>query len=127
MKQKRWHTLKEKKKKRIKSKALENLDAFEKEEAVTVAIEKAFDVRDKAKDDDKDSREILNPFPVFIFNAKKKDVEVKAKPSKSRVTGASKNRRKGMASTQSNSLVKYFTISRAATATKTGFKADDHI
>ena len=118
--------MKEKKKKRIKSKALENLDAFEKEETVTVAIEKAFDVRDKAKDDDKDSRETSNPFPVFIFNARKKDVEVKAKPSKSRVTGASKNRRKGMASTQSNSLVKYFTISRGD-SNQTGFKADNHI
>ena len=98
-KQKRWHNLKEKKKK--KSRAFEKLDTIEtKEDVRPQAIDNAVD-QDNTKTDDKNNRE-RDPFPVFIFNATRKNVTVEVKSRKSR------NKRKGTNSIQTNKILGYF-------------------
>ena len=98
-KQKRWHNLKEKKKK--KSRAFEKLDTIEtKEDVRPQAIDNAVD-QDNTKTDDKNTRE-RDPFPVFIFNATRKNVTVEVKSRKSR------NKRKGTNSIQTNKILGYF-------------------
>ena len=101
-KQKRWHNLKEKKRK--KTKAIEKLDHFEnREKNVTAqAIENASNNQENANDDDENIREI-NPFPVFVFNATNKNVKVVTK---------TRARRKGITSNQKNNIFNYFTTSR---------------
>ena len=64
----------------------------------------------------------FNPFPVFVFNATKKNVKVE---NKTRIYEATKSRRKGKASNQKNNLFNYFTISRGSNSNQTGFKADN--
>ena len=53
------------------------------------------------KTDDKNTRE-RDPFPVFIFNATRKNVTVEVKSRKSR------NKRKGTNSIQTNKILGYF-------------------
>ena len=56
-KQKRWHNLKEKKRKNVKG--FENLETLEtKKNVVAQAIEKASNDQDNARDEDKEIREI---------------------------------------------------------------------
>ena len=117
---KRWHSLKSKKRK--KTKDFDNLEALEtKENVATQAIDNTSNYLDKAKDNDEEIREI-NPFPVFVFNATKKNVKVE---NKTRIYDATKSRRKGKASNQKNNLFNYFTISRGSNSNQTGFKADN--
>ena len=118
-KQKRWHNLKEKKRKNVKG--FENLETLEtKKNVVAQAIEKASNDQDNAKDEDKEIREIT-PFPVFVFNATKKNVKVEHNTRKSKATKA---RRKGTTSNQTNKILSYFTTSRGSHSDQTGFIAD---
>ena len=115
---KRWHSLKSKKRK--KTKDFDDLEALEtKENVTTQAIDNTSNYLGNAKDNDEEIREI-NPFPVFVFNATKKNVKVE---SKTRVTKATKSRSKGTTSHQRN-IFSYFTSSRGSHSDQTGFKAD---
>ena len=117
---KHWHSLKSKKRK--KTKDLENFETFETREDVTApAIEKAFNDLDYPKDNDEETRK-FNPFPVFVFNATKKNVKVE---NKTRIYEATKSRRKGKASYQKNNLLSYFKTSRGSRSNQTGFTADN--
>ena len=110
--------MKEKKRKN----PLENLESFEtrkRENVTTQAIENASNDKDKAIDNDEEIKEIA-PFPVFVFNATKKNVKVE---SKTRVKKATKSRSKGTTSHQRN-IFSYFTTSRGSHSDQTGFKAD---
>ena len=119
---KRWHNLKEKKRK--KPRVFEKLSTIEiKEDVTPPAFDNAVDDRDSSKDNDKDS-EVINPFPIFVFNATQKDVKVKSKTRKSRVTGARKIRGKGTTFSQTNTISSYFTTSRGSTSNQTSFRAD---
>ena len=119
-KQKRWHNLKSMKRK--KTKASESQEPFETSENVTAqAIENASNDLEYAKDNDEEFREI-NPFPVFVFNATKKNVKVE---NKTRIYEATKSRRKGKASNQKHNLFNYFKTSRGSRTNQTGFTVDN--
>ena len=90
---KRWHNLK--KKKRKKPRVFEKFCTIDiKEDVTPPAFDNAVDDQDSTKDNDKDS-EVINLFPIFVFNATQKNVKVKSKTRKSRVTGARKIKGKG--------------------------------